>query len=253
MGTNIVALIAFVCIFGGALVGWLLRRIVPAHHMSEDVRDVVRQGAGLIATLAALVLGLMVSSAKSTLDTMNSELTQSSVKIMMLDRAMAEYGPETKDIRTLLRDGIATTIELIWPDEKSKQAHVKDKEITNFLETVQNKLRALQPQNDSQRYFQPQALQLTNDLAQSRWLLSNQTQQTPPPEFLVVLLFWLTVLFVLFGMLAPPNQTVIAVLLICALSVSGAILLIMEMSSPLDGVIKVSSASFHKTYNRLGN
>src|SRR5207248_9963466 len=92
----------------------------------------------------------------------------------------------------------------------------------------------------------------SGDLRQTRWLLVEQTQSPIPIPFLVVLLFWLTVLHISFGMLAPRNATVVAVLLTCALSVSGAIFMILEMSHPLDGMIKVSSAPMRNALEHLG-
>lgn len=208
--------------------------------------------AALIATLAALVLGLLVSSAKSSLDMMNSELTQSSTKIIVLDRVLANYGPETKEVRDQLRGSVATAIGLIWPEEKTRQAHVDNIEVASGIERIQDKLRELLPRNNSQRILQSQALQIAAELAQSRWLLIEQTQSSLPKAFLIVLLFWLTMLFVCFGMLAPRNATVIAVLLVSALSVSGAIFLILEMNTPLTGTIKVSSAPLRKALDHLG-
>jgi hypothetical protein len=247
-----VALFAFVCIFGGALLGLLLRAFLPDDHLSKEGKDVVKLGAGLIATLAALVLGLLVSSAKSSLDTMNSELTQSSAKVIALDRVLANYGPETKEVRDLLRGNFTTAIDLIWPEEKTRQARVDNAEVASGIERIQDKLRELSPRNDSQRLLQTQALQMAADVAQARWLLIEQTQSPLPKTFLIVLIFWLTMLFVSFGMLAPRNATVIAVLLVCALSVSGAIFLILEMNTPLTGMIKVSSAPLHKALDHLG-
>ncbi len=252
MSSFTVACFAFVCIFGGALLGLLIRTFLPDHHLSGEVRDVVKMGAGLIATLAALVLGLLVSSAKSSLDSMNSELTQSSAKLIVLDRALANYGLETKDIRDLLRRQVATAINLIWPEEKTSQASVDSAEVASGIDTIQSKLRELSPRDNSQRLLQLQALQIATDLTQSRWLLIEQTKSPPPKTFLIVLLFWLTTLFVSFGMLAPHNATVIAVLFVCALSVSGAIYLILEMNTPLTGMMKVSSAPLRDALDHFG-
>jgi len=97
-----VALIAFVCIFGGALLGLFLRTLLPEHHLRDDSRDALKLGAGLIATLVALVLGLLVSSAKSSFDAMNSGLTELGAKVILLDRILAQYGPETMEARGLV-------------------------------------------------------------------------------------------------------------------------------------------------------
>lgn len=252
MSSVTVGLTAFACIFCGALFGLLIRVLVPHHHMSDDVKEVVKLGAGLIATLAALVLGLLVSSAKGTLDTMNSEITQDGAKIVVLDRALAHYGPETKAVRDLLYRSVAAGIKMVWTEERTGHARLRVFEAATGMDIVQDKLRHLSPGNDSQRLLRSQALQIAAELAQSRWLLIEQTQKTLPMAFLVVLLFWLTMLFACFGMLTPRNPTVITVLLICALSVSGAIFLIMEMNRPLEGVIKVSSAPLRKALENMG-
>src|SRR6202040_2238531 len=90
-------LISVGCIFGGALLGLLLQRLIPEHHLRDNSKDTVKVVAGTIATLAALVLGLLVASAKNSFDALNPEVTQSSTKVILLDRALAAYGPETKE------------------------------------------------------------------------------------------------------------------------------------------------------------
>ena len=252
MSAIILALIAFACIFGGTLLGLLVSSNLPHHHLSENGRDIVKLAAGLLATLAALVLGLLVSSAKGTLDTINSELTQDGAKIIMLDRTLAKYGPETKEIRGLLRARVESVIERIWPEDRTGNVNLETPEAMRGVETIQDKLRELAPKSDSQRQLQSRALQIAADVEQSRWIVIEQTQLTLPTAFLVVLILWLTMLFACFGLLSPGNATVIAVLFICALSVSAAIFLINEMNSPITGIIKVSSAPLHKALDNLG-
>jgi hypothetical protein len=252
MSAITVALTAFACIFTGALLGLLIRSFLPDHHLSGEARDVVKLGAGLIATLAAFILGLLMSTSKGTLDTMNSELTQTSAKIILLDRTLAEYGPETKPARDLLRDSVVSAIRLVWPEEKLMRAQVDNFEVRYGMEKIQKMLRVLSPRDESQRLLKQQALQMSSDVDQSRWLIIEQNQGELPTMFLILLMFWLTMLFAGFGMLAPRNATVIAVLLICALLVSGAIFLIYEMNNPLEGMIKLSSAPLRRALNHLG-
>jgi hypothetical protein len=252
MSSITLALISFACIFGGALSGLIISSFVPNHHLSEDAKNVVKLGAGFLATLAALVLGLLVNSAKGTLDAMNTELTQAGAKTIFLDRVLANYGPETKELRGLLRINVVSAIDLIWPEDKTRHASLSTMEASRVMEKIQKKVRGLSPSNSDKRQLQSQALQVAADLEQLRWILIEQTQQTLPTAFLVVLLFWLTMLFASFGLLSPANPTVITVLVICALSVSGAIFLILNMNSPLDGILKVSSAPLHKTLEILG-
>jgi len=245
-------LISVGCIFGGALLGLLLSRVLPEHHLRDNSKDTVKVVAGTIATLAALVLGLLVGSAKNSFDALNTEITQSSTKVILLDRALAAYGPETKEAREQLRRGVITLIETFWPEEKTEASGFAVFERTNKIETLQAKLRELTPATDAQRQLLSQAQQISSDLVQSRWLVIEQAQSALPVPFLVVLLFWLAMLHLSFGLFAARNATVITVLLISALSVSGAIFIILEMSHPLQGMVKVSSAPLRKAVEHLG-
>ena len=252
MNSLTIALISAGCIFGGVLLGMLLRSLLPDHHLSNDSKDTVKLGAGMIATLSALILGLLVSSAKGTFDTMNSEITQSAAKIILLDRVLANYGPEARDVREQLRRVVAAGIESTWPEKQTGVSGVAALERGNGMELLQLKLREFTPATDTQRQLMTQAQQISNELLQSRWLFIEQTQNALPKPFLVILLFWLTMLHVSFGLFAPRNPTVIIVLLVCALSVSGAIFLILEMNHPMSGFIKVSSAPMLKALEHLG-
>ena len=247
-----IALISAGCVFSGVLLGLLLRSLLPGHHLTNDSKDTVKLGAGMIATLSALVLGLLVSSAKSSFDTVNSEITQSAAKIILLDRVLANYGPTTKEVREQLHHSVATGIEAVWPEEKTAVPGMTTFERGNGMELVQAKLRELSPVSETQRQLLLQAQQIAGDLSQSRWLLIEQTQNALPTTFLVMLVFWLTMLHLSFGLFAPRNATVIIMLLLCALSVSGAIFLILEMNHPLSGFIKVSSAPMRKALEHLG-
>jgi hypothetical protein len=252
MDAILIGLITFVCVFGGAVVGLFLRPKLPDHHLSEDSKSAVRTGTGLLATLAALVLGLLISSAKSSFDSINATVAQSAAKIVLLDRAMAHYGPETKQARDMLRQAVASRIKMIWPESKTAIVGWSTFETAPVvMESVQEKLMKLVPQNDSQKLFQSQALQINDELLQSRWLAIEQAQVPFPTVFLAVLLLWVTLLFASIGLLAPKNTTVVIVLLVCAISVAGAVFLIRELNSPLEGTIKVSNAPLVKALEHL--
>jgi hypothetical protein len=252
MSSTTIALISAGCIFGGVLLGMFLRSRLPGHHLSSDSKDTVKLGAGMIATLAALVLGLLVSSAKGTFDTMNAEITLGASKIVLLDRVLANYGPAAADAREQLRRSVAAGIEVVWPEKKTAVPGLTAFERARGMELVQEKLHELTPATEAQRQLLAQAVQISSDLLQARWLLIEQTTNALPMPFLVMLLFWLTMLHMSFGLFAPSNATVIIVLLVCALSVSGAIFLILEMNHPLTGFIKVSSAPMLKALEYLG-
>jgi hypothetical protein len=241
------------CIFGGALLGMWLHKVLPEHHLDAASKDTIKLGAGLLATLAALVLGLLVSSAKSSFDAMNSGIAQAGAKILLLDHMLADYGPETKDVREQLRQIVVSSINRVWPEEKGRAGGLSAVEsLDDAGKLYKAKLRELTPANDFQTSRLAQSLQISDDVLQTRLLLMEGQQTNLPATFIVVLVFWLTGLFISFGLFAPSNGVVLTVLLICALSVSSAIFLILEMNRPLDGFIKASNAPLRKAVELIG-
>ena len=253
MSSLTLSVIAFACIFGGMLIGMALRARLPDHHLSDETRDVVRLGTGMIATLAALVLGLLIASAKGTFDTMTNDLRQTGSRIVLLDRVMAQYGPETKEARDDLRRGLASVVQRIWPEETHAVEITAAQQPGDELEAIQDKLRQLSPRNDAQRWLQSRALQISADIAEGRWVLIGRVGQSSlPVPFLVVLVCWLTIIFASFGLFSPRNGTVIVVMFICALSTAAALFLILELDQPYQGLIKISSAPLQSALAIMG-
>jgi hypothetical protein len=245
-----IAWIVFACVFAGALLGMFLRSALPEEHLSGETKDVVKVAISLIATMTALVLSLLISSAKSAYETRSSEVVQSSADVVLLDRALARYGPEAKDARSLLRNTIAAGIERYWPTNGARPAD-PDSAGSPF-EAIYDKIDQLSPQNDSQRSLKAQALQATTSLGRTRFLLFQQLGSSIPLPFLIVMVFWLTIIFASFGLFAPANAIVTSVFVVCAMSVSGAIFLILELDRSYSGMIQVSSAPLRQALARLG-
>jgi hypothetical protein len=253
MSALAISLIAFICIFGSTLIGIFLRTVLPEHHLSEESKDGLKLGIGMIATLAALVIGLLLASAKGNFDSVNNGLVQLSGKIILLDRIMAEYGPETKELRNELQLGMARTYEHMWPRERKRHTEMKVSDSRAGLETLQRKLRQLSAQNEDQRALRSQAVQVSSDIAETRWMLvSRRGQSSLPVPFLVMLVIWLMVIFFSFGLVSPRNATVFIVLLVCALSATGSLYLLQELDRPFDGLIGISSTPIRNVLEVLG-
>ncbi len=249
MSSLAVSGIVFACIFGGALLGMWLRAVLPEHHLNPDSRDAVKLGMGLIATMAALVLGLLVASAKGTFDAQKSGLVQMSANVIMLDRVLARYGPATKEARELVRRAVVDALDRMWPEDASRPAQVQG---TSESERVFETIQELEPKTDAQRALKAQAITITIGIARERWLLFTQRDQSLPVIALAVLVFWLAMLFASFSLFSPPNVTLVVTLVVCALSLAGAIFLIQEMGRPFDGVIHISSAPLRNVLAQLG-
>src|SRR5205814_4668626 len=185
---NAIALscITFACISGGALLGMFL----PGHHLSTDDKDVVRLGTGLIGTIAALVLGLLIGSAKSSYDTQGTQVKQLTANIILLDRFLEEYGPETVALRNLMRRGVTILADRMWRENNSESAKAVPFAASTEADTFYLKLQELSPKNDFQRSLQARAIQVGTDIAQTRLLLFAQMGNSIPMPFLVVLIFW---------------------------------------------------------------
>jgi hypothetical protein len=248
----VIAGIVFACTFGGAMVGLLLRALLPEHHLSNESKEIVKLGTGLIATMSALVIGLLVASAKSDFDAQRSAFQQMAANIALLDRGLALYGPEAKDARALLRRNASTLLDRIWTPQGTSATGIGDPEILETGALFYDSLRNLSPHNESQRSIQTQALQIAADLARTRFQLIQREQTSIPVPFLVVLVTWLTILFMSFGLFSPSNATVILVLFVCALSVAGALLLIVDLDQPFEGLIQISPDPLRNAVSRLG-
>ena len=241
MNPLITASVVLACVFASALCGLYLRPALPKEHMQEDSKDLIKLGIGLIATLAALVLGLLISSAKTSFEKVNDDLLDTAAQMVSLDRVLAHYGPETQELRVQMKQMYSGVIERLFSSDQRERAKLEAPIALAQAEGIRTRLLQLSPQSDAQHWLKSRALEIFNDLSTRRWLLLLQKSGSISPAFLVVLVFWLSMIFMAFGLLAPRNTTVVATLLVCALSVSGAIFLVLEMEQPLQGLMKVSS------------
>jgi hypothetical protein len=245
-------LIVFACVFGGALCGLYLSTKLAAHHLSEDSKDAMKLALGVIGTLAALVLGLLLSSAKSTFDAKGNVISQISADLVLLDRALARYGPETRDARDLLRTSVAVAIRRFWPEEEFQAAKLNIMETAAGLEAVEDRVRDLSPRTDAQRGLQSRALSILGEIAQARVLNLERYKTTIPIPLLIVLVWWFTVIFACLSLFAPRNALVMAIMFACALSVSAAIVLILDLDNSYQGVIRLSSAPLRNALATIG-
>jgi hypothetical protein len=246
------ALVVFVCVFGSALLGIYARTRLPGHHLDEDSATAVKLATGLIATLAALVLGLLISSAKSTFDAVAQDFERNAVNILKLDRTLAEYGPEAAGLRVSLKQSYGAWIDLIGSDDPTARLSLDSPKILGHINDFQHELALLHPTTDEQRQLLSKAQDIFQDVFAARWLALLQKQGGIPMTLLVVLTAWLCVIFGTFGLFAPSNGTVMFFFLLCALSAAGAIFVITEMDTPLDGVIRVSVTPLREALSQLG-
>ncbi len=207
---------------------------------------------GLIGTITALVLGLLISSAHSEYDAQESEVQQLGVHVYQIDRVLAHFGSESLELRGKLRRLVADDVARIWPDGGVAPADYAPLSAQREAEELFEGVAGLAPKTDLERMGQSRALQLLSSVGETRRLLVEQSHGGLSWPFLIVLVSWLTVLFFGFGLFARLNATVVAALFVGSLSVAGAIFLILEMNQPYGGWMQISSAPLRDALVQMG-
>ena len=246
MSSLLVAVVALACLLAGALLGMALRAWLPEHHLGQDTLDVIKLAAGFMATLAALILGLLIFSANADRRTVESDLNGALASAALLDRYLAAYGQDTQEARELLRHFLVRRFQARWPgDDFGPQEPAAAPNRDELVEMEQRILR-LAPRDEAQKWFQSQALQLAVGLALARRLLTIRLAGISlPMPTLIALIVWITAIFTSFGLFVKINLTVIVALFVSALSVAVAFFLILDLNSPFTGLIHISSAPAH--------
>jgi hypothetical protein len=229
--------------------GRLVRTRVPEHHLSADAKDTIKFAMGMIATMTALLLGLLVSSAKRNYDDQRSHVIAMAAKVVFLERLLALYGPEAEDVRHGVRGIVADAIRRIWPADARSAAELAPNEDAG--NAVLLGLQRLTPSDDGRRTLKHQATTLLIDLGQMRTLLQAQAVPSVSPPMLVAVAIWLVMIFATASMLAPPNATTLCALAAAALSVAVAVFLILELDQPFTGLLRISNAPIEAALRQM--
>src|SRR5271169_5886093 len=240
----LMSLAAFACIFGGTFLGIFVRRKLPDRHLSGDTKDIVRQGTGLIATLASLVLGLLIASANGKFETESSQIKQLTANIVLLDNTLELYGPDADPLRALLRRELGVLAARIWSENRPSFGNPKPFEAAAVGLSVYTDVLKLEPKTDAQRFLQGRAMDTLIDIGKTRLLLFTNAGGSIPLPFLIVLVGWLALIFASISLFAESNARTITILCICSFEASAAIFLILELSQPFAGLMMISDEPF---------
>jgi hypothetical protein len=252
MNALAVGLIVFALLFGGSLFGLFLGWILPDQHRTPEARDVIRIVMAMLATLTAVVLGLLTGAAINSLGEKEGELRSAGVQFIMLDRTLAAYGPETEAMRATLKSVLAQRISQIWPEESDGDVALTALKSGPGIELVRDELFTLTPVTDEQRWLHAHALNFVNAIAISRWTTIEQVGSRFPWPFFVVVIVWLTIIFASFGLFAPRNLSVVVAMFIASFGLAGAIFMIVEMDQPYGGLAKIPSTPLRIALEQLG-
>jgi hypothetical protein len=236
---TLVALILFIVLVGVTLLGGRLRRLLPEEQLNAESKDAIKLALGLVGTMTAILLGLLISSAKGSFDTARTEVMQMAAKVALLDRVLHLYGPEAMDARRALRDAVADGVRRTWPAEHNHPARLDPNQ--QIGDAVYAALSRLAPRDDAQRALKTEAATLIVQLAEVRALIQAQAVSAVSKPLLIALVIWLVVIFFGFSLLAPANATSTLALVAGAFSVACAVLIILELDYPFAGMIRIPS------------
>ena len=216
-----------------------LRHFLPEHHLSPDSRDTVKLATGLVATMSALLLGLLVNSAKTSYDTTRTQVLQVAAKFDLLDRALRIYGPHAAQVRAALPGLIEESTRRTWLKAAGNQAQAKP--TPQMADAFDVALLRLEARDDVERALKSLAVSLIVEIGQIRSLMRAESVASVSKPMMVVVVLWLVMIFLGFSLIAPSNATANFALIGSALCAAAAIFLILELDHPFGGLMQISS------------
>jgi hypothetical protein len=249
MNTEIISLGIFGCVVGAVLIGRALSRHLPEDHRSADTKETVKLAMGLLATMSALLLGLLVASAKGSYDNARSQVIQMAAKVVFLNRVLTGYGPEAEEVRARLHEAIEETADRMRPTRTNTSANLAPN--TQSGNAIYIAIQRLAPHDEMQRNLKTQATTLALELGQLRTLLVAESISSISKPLLIVVSFWLVVIFLSFSLIAPHNATATFALMVSAVAAATAIFLVLELDRPFSGLLRISNEPMLNVLNQL--
>jgi hypothetical protein len=241
-----------VLILVSAALGSYVRVRLADHHFSEDSLAAMRIAVGLVATLSALVLSLLISSGKSSLDLVNTALQHNSVAMIQLDRSLSQYGPAAESLRVDIKNDYGHWISFLFSSKRGKTAEAESREILQNTYDIQGRIFALQPLDPSQEKLRSRSMELWDDIFAGRWLALEHRRGSIPTPLIAILVGWLTVIFGIFGFSAPRNWSMCVVFVLCAVSATTAVYVVLDLDTPFQGMVNASKTPMLDAFKFIG-
>jgi hypothetical protein len=250
------AALVLVILLGSSALGLFIRPLLSERHRSREVIEFVQLVVAMLMTFAALVLGLLTSSVKSSFDKVGTDLRGLAVQLIQLDRSLREWGAETQPTRELLRAYTAAAIATTWTREPRPPGNYYPTEVPteggSYLESsvmgdmlahIELDIRELEPRDPMHRRLATTCIVQFERLMQTRWRLVEEAGSSISTPFYVVLVFWLAIVFGSFGLNAPRSGLSYTTIALGGISIASAIFVILELDTPFGGLFTVSSRS----------
>jgi hypothetical protein len=248
--TLIVGLAVLAAVLIGAFAGAKLQTHLPKDHLTDETKSLVNVSTAVIATVSALVLGLLISNANTSFTRLGGEVTTLSAELLRLDHILSRYGPEAEPARQLLLEFAEHKAGDLFPENPS-DVRLRNPSTYELLQRLEDVLLTLRPANARDQWWLAQAMTLAAKVGDATWLLAQQVGQGTPKAFVALLVFWLALLFASFGLFAPPNLTSAVTLTLCALAVAGAVAMFLELEQGFGSLVHISPEPMRQAVKAL--
>ncbi len=248
-----IGVIIVAILFGSAMLAMAAAGFLPPHHLSAETKGVASLSVAVVGTMSALVVGLLISTSNASFTSKTQEVTQISTEVISLDRMLRRYGPETQDMRAMLRAYAEAKMQDLFPNGPSQRPELENGTTLARLEQLQDTILALRPAGPVQHWLQAQAVDLTGAIMAARWHLAQENTVRTPLPLLVLVMFWFVIIFVSFGLFAPRNGTAIAMIFLGSVAIGGAIRMTTELQIPFEGFVRISGAPLAHALDVIGH
>jgi hypothetical protein len=249
MGEVLVGVVIFACLAGAALASLLIYPRFPEHHRQDDTSAVVRLSANLFVVMSSLVLGLMINSAKNTFETIDHNVHNFATQLIILDRSLRQYGPDTADARATLTAYLQRLVDATSPTQRTPAVANRLSEL--LLNKVGDQLADLTPPEAKRAAALQAATQQLQKVIEQRWVLVGQSDGIIPVPLILLLVAWLMLIFASFGFRAPRNATIVGTFIVSSALAAAALYLILDMDTPFTGPIQISTAPLQRALTEL--
>ncbi|HUC16276.1 MAG TPA: hypothetical protein VMA37_01140 [Acetobacteraceae bacterium] len=264
MRETLYAAVVFLLLLVGAAAGMLVKGRISERHQSRETLELVSLAITMLVTFAALVMSLLIYSVKGSFDQANTDMAALAAEIVQTDQCLRNYGPETEGARAALRDYTAAVIATTWPSQPKpaavgalaglrpiSQGAMESVVLGDIVNEIGLRIRRLEAADAYHRGIADSCLADFHDFVQARWAVNEEARSTISLPFFIVLVFWLMVIFVCFGLNAPRTTFVFMTIALCALSISSAVYVMLDIDTPFSGVIRISSQPMRNAYSDI--
>jgi len=254
MNPDKVAFAIAVAVFAGGSVGLILQRVLPEKYTTGPARDMIGAVAGLLTLLSALVLGLLIWTAYGVYAGQNIAVQGLAAKVLQLDLALADYGPDAIPMRKQLRDGLGKTLDEVWGADQNDANFVADSFAAALrnLKSHEGAFAKLHPTGDDQTQALATAKAAMEAIGQARLQMSFALSAPICYPLALTVVGWVVFLFLGYGLMSKGSATAIIGVVVGSLAVGSAFLMIFDLSSPYSGVFRASSAPLEQVLAVMG-